>query len=94
MRHRRGITLGRPGRDEIIYLGPLTEPRVTFADIPEWHALGAHCSKCEREAWLLRYELARKWGQETPVLSLAPRLRCLACGNKSGNGWILGQLPR
>lgn len=92
MRHRRGIKLGS---NEVIYLGPLMDPaQTTFDDIPEWHALGAHCSKCEREAWLQRYDLSRKWGKNTYLSSLVSRLRCLECGNKAGNKWILGQLPR
>ena len=95
MKHRRGITLGRPRSGDIVYLGPLLDPvNTTFEDIPEWHALGAHCPKCEREAWLVRYELSRKWGTLAYLGSLQSRLRCLGCGNKEGNKWIRGQLPR
>jgi hypothetical protein len=95
MKHRRGIQLGRPRRDEIVYLGPVMDPaHTTLDDIPEWHALGGHCSKCEREGWLLRWELSQKWGKQTYLSSLAPRLRCRSCGNREGNKWILGQLPR
>ncbi|KQS84294.1 hypothetical protein ASG58_21225 [Rhizobium sp. Leaf383] len=95
MKHRRGIDLGRAAGDQIKYLGPLLDPdRTTFADIPEWHTLGGHCSKCEREAWLVRWDVARKWGNNTYRGSLASRMRCIACGNRAGNKWILGQLPR
>lgn len=95
MRHRRGIALAGPGRDEVVYIGPLAEALyTTFEDIREWQTLGAHCGKCEREGWLLRWELQQKWGAGTYIGSLTGRLRCRACGNKKGNTWIVGQLPR
>ncbi|MBB3571818.1 hypothetical protein [Rhizobium sp. BK491] len=95
MKHKRGIDLSRQSRDGIVYLGPLLDSaRTAFDDIPEWHAVGGHCPKCEREGWVQRFELARKWGNGTPLGLLAPKLRCLGCGNKQGNHWILGQLPR
>ena len=95
MKHRRGIELGRHSRDDIAYLGPIMDPvHTTIDDIPDWNALGGHCPKCEREAWLDRWALARAWGKGAYLGSLAPRLRCLGCGNKEGNKWILGQLPR
>lgn len=95
MKHRRGVDLIRPKAGEILYLGPLMDPvHTTFDDIPEWHALGGYCPKCEREAWLLRWELAKKWGQGAYLGSLTSRLRCIGCGNREGNKWILGQLPR
>lgn len=96
MKHRRGIELtGRESRYDVVYLGPLLEPAHTcFEDIPEWHALGGHCGKCESTGWLNRWDLSRKWGQRTFLGSLSRRLRCRSCGNKEGNKWILGKLPR
>jgi len=96
MRHRRGIDLTvRESRYDILYLGPLLDPvHTTFDDIPEWHALGGHCARCERTGWINRWEVSRKWGKHTFLGSLAGRLRCLGCGNKDGNKWILGKLPR
>ena len=92
MKHRRGINLGS---HETVYLGPLLDPaHTTFEDIPEWHAIGAHCSKCEREAWLNRFELERKWSRNVYLGSLTHRLRCRGCGSKGVSKWILGQLPR
>lgn len=95
MKHRRGIEIGRPRRDAITYLGPVMDPaHTTFDDIQQWYALGGHCSKCEREAWVDRWEVEKKWGSQTYLGPLAPRLRCLACNHKGSNKWILGQLPR
>ncbi len=95
MKHDRGIDLGRPQRDSIAYLGPLVDPiHTTFDDLPEWHALGVTCPKCEREAWLDRWEAERKWGKGAYIGSLTLRLRCRGCGNRDGNKWILGSLPR
>lgn len=95
MKHRRGIDLDRPGREDVTYLGPLPDPQhTTFDDIPQWHAVGAHCTKCERTGWLLRGEQADRWGGGAFLGSLQQRLRCLACGNKTGNVWVVGQLAR
>lgn len=95
MKHRRGIDLGRSPRDSIAYMGPLLDPvHTTFDDIPEFHAIGVHCPKCEREAWLDRWAVQRKWGGGVYLGSVTSRLRCRSCGNKDSNKWILGQAPR
>ncbi|MGN7292357.1 hypothetical protein [Rhizobium sp. SAFR-030] len=53
--------MARNDRDGIFYEGPIMDPvHTTFDDIPEWNALGIHCPKCEREAWVDRWELQRK----------------------------------
>jgi hypothetical protein len=66
----------------------------TIDDIPEWNAIGGHCSKCERESWMDRWEVSKRWGKTTYLGSLTMRLRCRGCGNRDGNKWIVGQLPR
>lgn len=94
MKHPRSIDLGRPRRDAITYLGPITDPaEKTLGGFQQWDALGLSCPKCEREAWIDREALLRKWGNAY-LNSLQPRLRCLACGNREGNRWIHGRLPR
>lgn len=94
MKHRRGIDL-RPKAGETAYLGFLPDPvNTTFEDIPEWHALGGYCTKCEHEGWLNRWERSKKWNSRSYLASLSPRLRCLSCGSKGNNKWILGKLPR
>ncbi|PCK84403.1 hypothetical protein CPT32_24280 [Rhizobium sophoriradicis] len=76
------------------YIGPVQDPLgTTIDDLSQWNTLGGSCPSCEREGWIDRYELRRKWGNAM-LHSLQPRLRCLSCGNKQGNRWILGQLPR
>jgi len=94
MKHRRGIDLlSRKNRYDITYLGPVLTPENTaFEDIPEWYALGGHCPKCERTGWLTKGEVPGKLGKGSFLGS--QRLRCLSCGNRDGNKWILGQLPR
>lgn len=96
MKHGRGIDLiGKPSRHEIIYSGLITDPtHTTFDDIPEWGALGGYCPKCGRAMWIDRRAVSRKWGKGAYLGSLAQRLRCLNCGNREGNKWIMGQLPR
>lgn len=94
MKHRRGVELGRPSRDAITYIGPLSDPVGTaIDDVQEFMALGAMCRACEREGWVDLHAPRRKWGNAM-LNSLQPRLRCLGCGNKAGNRWIVGQLPR
>lgn len=94
MKHRRGIEIGRPSREAITYIGPVQDPLGTAVDdLSQWNTLGGSCPSCEREGWIDLYELRRKWGNAM-LHSLQPRLRCLGCGNKHGNRWILGQLPR
>lgn len=94
MKHKRGIELGKAAGDGITYEGAVLQPNyTTFEDLPEWNKLGGHCPKCEREAWVDRWELRRKWGNAF-LGSMAPRLRCRGCGNKEGNRWIVGRLPR
>ncbi len=81
-------------RDGITYIGLVDEPTDTaLDDHPEYIALGGVCRKCDREGWIDRHEVRRKWGNAI-LGSLQPRLRCLGCGNKEGNRFILGKLPR
>lgn len=94
MKHRRGIDL-RTKAGEIVYLGLLPDPvNTTFADIPDWHVLGGYCTECEHEGWLNRWDLSQMWNSGAYLASLAPRLRCRACGHKGTNKWVLGRLPR
>ncbi|MFC3074970.1 hypothetical protein [Shinella pollutisoli] len=65
-----------------------------FGSLPEWCVLGGHCSRCEREGWIDRWELQGRYGKETRIADLRPALRCLKCGNKGTNTWTVGKLPR
>ncbi|RAL98710.1 hypothetical protein DOU54_06535 [Agrobacterium sp. MS2] len=95
MRHARSIELVRQPRDEVVYLGLVETPEeTTLDDIRDWHVLGGHCAKCERSGWLVRDDVAKRFGSSAYLSSLSPRLRCLACGNRGNNRWIMGRLPR
>lgn len=84
----------KPSRDGIRYVGIFEQPmEISLDDLQQFVALGAVCRRCEREGWIDRYEVRRKWGNAI-LGSLQPRLRCLGCGNKDGNRWIEGRLPR
>lgn len=64
------INLAGPGRDEVVYIGALPDAlSTTFGDIREWQTLGAHCAKYEREGWLPRRDLQKKW-EQGPTLAL------------------------
>ena len=83
-----------PRRPTIAYIGLLPDPVDTaIEDVPDDQALGGTCSRCEREGWIDRAELRRKWGNAM-LVSLQPRLRCLECGNRTGNKWIVGRIAR
>lgn len=90
MKHRRGIDLTR-GVDIVIAV----DREMTFDLLAQWWDLGGLCSKCEREGWLDRYELARKFSSGCYLHSLESRLRCRGCGHKGGgNKFIVRKLPR
>jgi hypothetical protein len=94
MEKRRAET-ARPHREEIAFLGlvPGAE-NVVFEDLPDWQALGGYCARCEREGWVDRWAVSKKWGKTTFLGSLARLLWCRECGNKGNNKWIFGRLPR
>jgi len=94
MRHRRGIDLIPSGRHPS-FLGHADELEfMTFGKLSEWYVLGGRCVRCEREGWLDRWELQRRFGRETFLKDLTHKLRCMGCGNRKGNRWIIGKLPR
>lgn len=66
----------------------------TFEGLPQWYELGGHCSQCEREGWVDRWELERRFGDATRIADLRPALRCMKCGNKGSNTWIVAMTPR
>lgn len=68
--------------------------RPTFESLPQWYELGGHCSRCEREGWVDRWQLAKIHGETTLIADLRPTLRCRKCGNKGSNTWIVAQAPR
>lgn len=93
----RDINISRrlPEKGGIQYQGILVHPeRTAFDDIEGFRAVGGHCSKCERVGWLNRYEVARKWGRTTYLKALMPHLRCMACGNRDHNSFVIGLMPR
>lgn len=66
----------------------------TFESLPQWYELGGHCSQCEREGWIDRWELERRAGAGTVIADLRAALRCRKCGNKGSNTWITMQAAR
>lgn len=81
-------------RDQITYVGPVSDPvNTALDDLPQYIALGCFCPACERETWIDRHALRKKWGNAF-LGSLQARLRCRGCGNRLGNRWIMGQSPR
>lgn len=65
-----------------------------LADLAEWYALGGKCAACTHKGWIDRWELARRYGKKTIIVTLMPRLRCTACGNKHGNTLQTGRAKR
>lgn len=85
----------RSNKNEILYVGVVIHPeRTAFDDVEAFHAVGGYCSQCERVGWLNRWEVARKWGRTTYLKALMPHLKCMGCGNKERNSFVLGLMPR
>lgn len=94
MRHRRGIDLV-PKEFRVIYEGTVSRDLYpTLGAYPDWYVFGGRCFRCEREGWLDRGSLIRRFGSNVFLNHLRPKLRCLKCGNKGNNNWIVGRLPR
>ena len=92
MRHRKAVDLSKGGRGQSTYVGELDDVMRDLRGMMEWECVGGRCARCEREAWLDRWDLQR--GRSSIILSeLAKRLRCRACGN-AAKKIILGRLPR
>jgi hypothetical protein len=88
MKLSNGIT-GRTDRYSITYLAPMANAMdTTFDDLPEYNALGGHCPRCERVGWVDRHDLKRRFSNAF-LGPLAVRLRCLGCGNRQNNKWII-----
>ncbi|ARQ09920.1 hypothetical protein NXC12_CH01880 [Rhizobium etli] len=88
MRHRRGIGLAPPD------LHAVEIEKVTLATLPEWFVIYARCRACRRQTFIDRRDIARRCGQNLSLASLAKRLQCQGCGNRSGNLLLLQMLPR
>jgi len=100
MRHRRGIdlTAGNPMDPATlsgmnVYVNS-RQHSVAFRDIPDWYELGARCFKCKHVGGLDRWELAWRYGKRRMIITLEPKLRCTACGNREANDFVLAKMPR
>lgn len=89
MKHRRGIAFPKSQAVEKV------DRETTFESLQQWYELGGLCSHCDREGWLDRYELARRYSSRCYLHSLEQFLRCMGCGHKGGgNSFIARKLPR
>lgn len=68
--------------------------RPTLGEIPQWYELGGHCSSCEREGYVDRWELQQRIGADALLYELRPLLRCRKCGNKGSNTWVAAKAAR
>ena len=82
MKHRRSIDLR-----------PATSIQ-TLASLMEWDRVGGYCVKCQREGWLDKWALERRFGKYASLDQIAIHITCSVCGNKSGNRCFLGMMPR
>ena len=74
------------------YVGDASELAwLSCAKLPPLHQIGGRCQRCEREGWVDRYSIERRFGAHEYLQNLTPKLRCLECGNKRGNVWIIGR---
>ena len=68
--------------------------RPTLGEVPQWYELGGHCSGCEREGGIDRWQLEQSVGPEAHLYTLRQFLRCRKCGNKGTNTWVAARAPR
>lgn len=66
----------------------------TFGSLEQWWFLGGSCYYCHHQGWLDRYELMRRYGKDTYIIRLSSKLKCLGCGNREHNSFIVGRMPR
>lgn len=97
MRHRRGIDLigndNMPPKPTGIHV-PARDHSATLADLPQWYAVGGQCWRCKRAGMLDRWDLQRRFGKFRPIISMEPLLRCLVCGNREKNSFVLARAKR
>lgn len=55
----------------------------TFSDLASWEILFAVCTECTRSKQIDRYELAKKYGLNSPINAIRPKLVCKACDRKT-----------
>ncbi|WP_248446367.1 hypothetical protein [Sinorhizobium meliloti] len=88
MRHSRGIDLEPDTR------GAYLTVSASAADLSEEQVLGARVAACDFRKWVNRWEIAARFGSQSTLDELRPKLRCSRCGNKRNNGWRLGRIDR
>ncbi|MBB2841315.1 UNVERIFIED_ORG: hypothetical protein GGE64_005097 [Rhizobium etli] len=88
MKHRRSIELVPPDRHAIEI------DKATLANLPEWFVIYARCRACRHQAPRDRRDVAWRCGQNLSLATLAKRLRCRECDNRSANLLLLRMLPR
>ncbi|MBO9170902.1 hypothetical protein [Rhizobium sp. L245/93] len=98
MNHRRGINLTRepdpPFVERPTEVADLLDVAYSVTgDLHSWMLLGGKCGACEREGWIDRDWFERRY-RNNVISELVVKLRCRRCGNKTGNKFILGKLPR
>ncbi len=99
MRHRRGIDLTGGNNDNMppkptgIFV-PQRDHSATLADLPQWYVIGAQCWRCKRVGMLDRWALQRRYGKFRPIISMESLLRCLGCGNREKNSFVLARAKR
>lgn len=89
MRHSRGI--------EVFAEAARHKPtRETFSleDVEQWFDVYGKCFVCGHVGRIDRWELARKFGKNWPVLKMMPNLRCTRCSNKGTNSFCVSKAPR
>ncbi|MFB2553382.1 hypothetical protein [Ensifer soli] len=95
MRHRRSIDLaaGTPVPSADIHvIGKCAELAwLTCAKLSPDYVLGGECAACGHIAWLDRWKLALRFGENVYLENLRPRLQCMSCGNRNGNGFVIGK---
>lgn len=62
---------------------------ITFRDIPEEYILGGSCLVCAHTGPVNRFRIERFWSKDESLRVVDDHLRCLACGNKDHNTFMV-----
>lgn len=63
--------------------------QLTFRDIPEDYILGGACIACGHTGPVNRYRVEGFWSRDAQLRHVDDHLRCLACGNKDHNTFMV-----
>lgn len=63
-------------------------------DLPYWYELYGFCFRCGHYGKIEMREMLRKFGTQTIIIGLEPRLRCTKCKSLNESQFGVAKMPR